>query len=123
MTTIDKARAVELIEQAVKTHGADYVDPDAAARRGCWYTHGDQPGCIVGTAYFLAGATIDQVVVLDTGDGGCSKIDETPEVLIPLETDDEALAVFRAAQDAQDHGSTWGAALVAARRVAEGVAA
>jgi hypothetical protein len=114
---IDKAKALQLISKAVDQNGADYVDPYAAEGAGCFYASGGQPSCIVGTAYALAGATIEQVVAMDSQYGGV--IDTMPEHVIPIETTPGAIEVFAVAQTAQDNGQTWGDALRAARLVTE----
>jgi hypothetical protein len=117
MDVIDAAKAVELIEKAVEQNGADYVDPYAKESGGCRYAHDDgTPGCIVGTAYFIAGATVEQLVRMD-GDLSLDIRGFTSDEL-PAETARDAREVFAAAQEAQDHGKTWGEALDAARKAA-----
>ncbi|MGV9364498.1 hypothetical protein [Amycolatopsis sp. NPDC003731] len=116
MDTIDAAKAVELIELAVEQNGADYVDPNSDGPNGCFYVSGGECSCIVGTAYGLAGATVEQVLRMDDMYGG--PIEYMPDDVLPIDTAPGAIAVFAAAQEAQDNGKTWGEALAAARKVA-----
>lgn len=116
---IDKAKAIELLERAVAEKGADYVDPQA--KNVCAYVNDDgvTPSCIIGHAYFYAGATIAQLDEMDR-QGSIEGIVEHAggEGVLPVETTPEAIAAFMAAQDRQDAGNTWGCALQAAKAVA-----
>lgn len=113
---IDKPKAIELLERAVAEKGADYVDPGSQfGRGGCRYVRDDACGCIVGHAYFYAGATIDELKEMDANpdDPGVDSLAWAEE--LPIETADEAVRAFSVAQVAQDRGKTWGEALEAAK--------
>jgi hypothetical protein len=122
---ITKDKAVELIERAVTERGADYVDPGSLGGFGCKYLDGDVPGCIVGTALGLAGATTEQLGAMDRHGGGgyyssmSYLIDSGNLSTLPVETTEAAAEVFLAAQQQQDSGTTWGEALEVARKRAE----
>lgn len=113
---IDKAKAIELLERAVAEKGADYVDPAALAPGGCVYTINGHPACIVGYAYFYAGATLGQLSRLNA----FGSIDGVlaSDVELPIDTEIEAINAFAAAQEEQDSGWSWGVALEAAKAVA-----
>lgn len=117
---IDVARAVELLREAVAERGADYVDPRAAASRECAYVKDGQCACLIALALHKGGVTID------TLRGFVGEIREAIDALVERGVDigvwivEDAVGVLEAAQSVQDLGGTWGNALVAAERFAQG---
>ena len=124
----NEEQAVELLQKAVETRGRDYVyqkriGPVSASKgegERCSYTYGGEPDCLIGVALSLAGWTPEMLSELDVGLRGGVPISTLGRELMefgPL-VSPTARAVLQAAQDAQDAGETWGAALDAARRTA-----
>ena len=119
--TIDGPRALELLREVVKGK-EDYVYVNAIGEQAddtgnitCSYSHGPQPGCVVGHVLYSAGATIDQLIQLDHFTGSGSIEFATAEA---LDISREARVLLAAAQYAQDTGLTWGTALATAERAA-----
>lgn len=113
---IDKDRALQLLREVVQGR-EDFVyeaPPDGSDRPRCVYADGDCPSCVVGHAMSWAGATPEQVRQMDEAKDGGIDLLKVPW----LDLNDEARAVFFAAQQLQDNGKTWGAALAAAEAVA-----
>jgi hypothetical protein len=123
---IDKARALQLLEEAVAERGADYVYDDSDI--GCVYVTKDgTPACGVGLALTKAGVPLELLTYIDhngDGAGGKNRFEETqidsPDLLDYLrqndvDIDDKAEAVFRRFQFEQDHATPWGEALAEAR--------
>lgn len=116
-------RALELLREVVAEYGEDhvYADPtgvqaDAGSSAFCKYVDEDneRPSCLVGHVLFRAGVTISQLLDMDNSeDPAIGDVETDAFTMSPA-----ARAVLRAAQRAQDCGSTWGAALAAAQRVA-----
>ena len=116
MRKIGKAKALELMAEAVGYMGADYVYPPGVDGAGCRYVHGDEdesgeptPSCIVGHALYLAGLEIPKIAELDQVGTIAAASYLVPALTGP------AVRVLRAAQDRQDGGATWGKALEAAK--------
>ena len=116
--TIDAARALDLLRQAVAQdgYGPDYVyesrndDP----RGECVYVRGGYPSCVVGHALAIAGFPLSSLEQYDTADDSSARyLDEHFSVVTT-----EAAAVLEAAQRLQDKGKPWGEALKAAEAVA-----
>jgi hypothetical protein len=115
--SIDANRALDLLREVVADIGADHVyrhpDGKPAAEVGeiCRYEVNGSPACIVGHALNRAGVGVDALHEMDEyEDGAAIATVESDAVQIePLAR--ELLAV---AQNKQDSGSTWGAALAAA---------
>lgn len=138
--TIDKDKAIELLEKQVEKKGADYVYPYS----NCVYFADEQmydqdynpvdveegtPLCILGNVYADLGLTVDDLLVNDggrhgeehwvPGQGGsigeseCDVLPDPNKVTIT----GAAMDVLGAAQSAQDHRNTWGEALKAAKAV------
>ncbi|MGW3992207.1 hypothetical protein ACWEF6_01845 [Amycolatopsis sp. NPDC004772] len=115
---IDKPKAIELLERAVAEKGADYVDPGSQwGKGGCRYVREDACGCIVGHAYFYAGATLEQLKGMDNhpDDPGVATL--AYDELLPVETTPDAVSAFEVAQRSQDRGESWGTALEKAKAV------
>jgi hypothetical protein len=123
MIQIDKARALQLLEEAVAERGADYVYP----HQHCDYAVRDSaidvapaPACIVGVALAKAGVSI---AVLETLDGSVSCAASMLRQMGTVHLDDEAVDAWQAAQVVQDGPfgvtgrGTWGDALAAAKGV------
>lgn len=113
---INKTRAIELLEKAVELKGSEYVDPKSELAAGCSYADGDTCGCIVGTAFYINGATISQLLRMDVEAGNVVDYsnDELPEELTK-----SAKWTFYEAQMHQDSGKTWGNAVDRARVYAD----
>jgi hypothetical protein len=135
IATVDREKAMELLEQAVQLKGPDYIDPGSSesSTASCTYFVGEQPSCIVGhvLAKFDLNRTFDneeiQLLIEPWIDGHA-----------PFEAPDEdyysggylannrdftltsgAVTVLRAAQSAQDSGHTWGTALDRSREASD----
>ena len=106
--------ALDLLAKAVAKRGEDYVYEklDYASGLECRYAHRGAPSCLVGEVLFEAGITLAALVRFDRDEiGNPSALVDTDSLDIPFAT---AFALDRA-QQAQDTGKTWGAALQAAR--------
>ena len=121
--TIDRDRAIELLEQAVAQRGSDYVYHKPAALRNeaptCLYLHGqDGPGCLIALALSLAGVSSEQLGQLDSRTDAAIVTEEVQDYLrsVSVEISDDAYGVFGVAQSRQDYGNTWGEALDAAKK-------
>lgn len=128
-TVVDAAKAIELLERAVKEKGAKYVDPNANTV-GCQYAdEKGQPLCIVG--HVMSYLDVDLRPVVTGGDfediervwgWGVSAVElgyalgAAPHPGVSL-TDDAVWTLGRA-QTIQDDGNTWGEALEAAKGAA-----
>lgn len=130
MIEINRAKAINLLEQVVDLRGRDFryqqeekvitipeeVEPVSVG--GCWYELNGAPSCGVGVALHLAGVPL---TVLDTMDQrpGDTCIGDVSWILEDngLRLTQEALNVFEKFQSYQDLDSTWGDALDAARKV------
>jgi len=138
MITVDKAKAIELLEKVVADKGADYKDPNSVDDfASCEYVNEDthQPLCIIGhvlvnelgipAGILTTAGEIGELIQLPvsredgewTGEpgvieyedlGGKSRYEE-------VEFTPEAVVVFTEAQWVQDNGDTWGQALDAAK--------
>lgn len=121
MTHIETAQqALELLEKAVATRGEDYVYPKRPSINNdptptCLYAYQGKPDCLIGVALSIAGWTIEELVALE--DHG---VRYAPA--LAANVSDAARLVFQAAQNVQDGGSTWGAALDNARDEVESLA-
>jgi hypothetical protein len=115
---IDKPKALELLRAAVATRGRDYVY-QRSPKGACRYANADGPSCLVGEALAQAGA---DVVGLFYGKSlntkGITALSHNAAYYpsgakfdAAVSIDAEAAAVFSEAQEAQDSGETWGAAL------------
>ena len=127
---IDKARAIELLEQVVEIRGADYkYKPEGIqyAAGGCFYADvvTKTPSCGVGYALHLAGVDIETLYFLDKEDEtSISVLNERPgeEDETVLETfgiilDHGAEKVFQRFQSYQDNGAAYTDSLNAAKGV------
>jgi len=124
METIDKKRALELLEQVVEEFGPETtyedIDPDWGRGEDCQYVGNDgKPKCLVGQALAKAGFEFP----LDPyypGDGSPYKYVNDSAYHYLTEYADESVTefakvVFEVAQRVQDTGQTWGQALAKAR--------
>lgn len=102
---------VPLSDDAYDDYGDYGPDPDEL---GCRYEYGGAPCCLIGHVLKHAGATIAQLGDLDA-DGGVP-ITDAPQRARWLQLTPDAAHVLQRAQDQQDYGETWGAALAAASR-------
>jgi hypothetical protein len=125
----DVPEVLAALEAAVARRGEDYeyerpLSPQGAPS-GCLYVHdryteNPTPGCIVGQVYFdllgrLVPAPLELRICADD-------INYTPNSEWRAEGTftDGAIRVLGRAQVAQDDGASWGEALAAARKAAEG---
>jgi len=109
--TIDAARALDLLRQAVAQdgYGDDYVYPYL---NDCQYVRNSAPSCLVGHALHLGGWSVDALDgLINTPVRDAVRIGFTS-------LDKEAANVFDLAQVVQDQGGTWGEALRAAEAMA-----
>lgn len=110
---ITSSRVIEKLEEVVAEYGEDYVyqrpdGKDLTGGDGCMYVHGDKPGCIAAQVFVKLGTPLEslkryegkQAMAVAKAVGGF-----TPRAAFTL----------RAAQDAQDSGKTWGAAVKQAK--------
>lgn len=111
MITIDKDRALDLLEQAVAERGADYIDTDA--KGSCTYLHYDTntPGCIVGTVFHAAGLPIERLEAMDKLGSLMCISPKMLKVSYDIDITEEAHALLRTAQSEQDSGTAWGLAV------------
>jgi len=140
--SINIENVLTYLEKAVEKRGKDYVDERAAEDAGCVYVVRDivkvedpeegekevlreTPGCIVGTALFLAGIPLKQIGQMDrAGDfysaaqarvflDDSERTESDVEDYLPedLEISVDAAEVLIVAQREQDSGETWGWAL------------
>jgi len=103
---IDIGRAVDLLAAAVRRRGASFVYV-AGQQQACLYSTGGGPQCLVGRALSLAG--VDDEALRAMGHRGLRDLYRLG--ILPVRLSLGALAVFDAAQRAQDRGYTWGDAL------------
>lgn len=118
----DVPHALELLEQAVSTRGADYVYRqhvafDEFGAVDCRYEHDDQPDCVIGVVLHLAGYDIVTLGRLDSYAHG-KPLSARYLYRHLYELGAEACYVLGVAQEAQDNGYSWGEALSAARAAA-----
>lgn len=119
---IDADKAVELLKEAVKERGEDFVYP--RSNNGCKYVINNQPSCLVGVVLSRAGVPIAVLLDLDTSrrvpiihDGNDLVVSMSqpisqaylPEDVVVLT--DEARLVLTVAQNCQDRGESWGRAV------------
>ncbi|WP_025157226.1 hypothetical protein [Leifsonia aquatica] len=123
--TIDRDRAIELMERAVAEKGADYVydlSDEYGTGIACFYVRGGKPSCIVGHALHYAGVDIETLVELDSPAGYSSTSIESiiENDRVPgLSFTAEARAALRTAQSAQDLRETWGHSLDLAKEASQ----
>jgi hypothetical protein len=140
MITVDKAKAIELLEKVVADKGADYKDPNSVEDAlSCSYVNdAGEPLCIIGHVLvnelgvpgriLSTAGEIGELIQLPVDQNECDWTGE-PGVIEydnfvaggtaryeEVEFTPEAVAVFGNAQWAQDGGNTWGEALDAAKR-------
>lgn len=127
MIRIDKARALELLEQAVAERGVDYrynYPSCAYVQRDSAIDVRPHPACIVGLALSLAGVPIETLEQLE---GDVEEAASELGAFHGVKVDAGAVRVWLAAQLVQDtyphpmeNGRhTWGEALEAAKQAAE----
>lgn len=126
--TIDKDKAIELLEKQVEKKGEDYVYPFA----NCVYfapgdmmnTAGERveegtPLCIVGNVYADLGLTVDDLYFYDCDGTSTASQDGVVGENLPDESKvvltEGAILVLKAAQVEQDAHETWGHALEVAK--------
>lgn len=127
MIRIDKATALELLEQAVAERGADYrykYPVCAYVQRDSAIDVRPHPACIVGLALSLAGVPIETLEQLE---GDVEEAASELGAFHGVKVDAGAVRVWLAAQVTQDtfdlgrgrDRHTWGEALEAAKQAAE----
>lgn len=108
MISLTYDRAVQLLNDAVKEKGHDYVYP---SRGECVYIKDGKPSCIVGHVLVAAGLPVIAF-------GGCSGemrhnsagIRHLSKVL-ELDMDHDTVELLREVQWSQDNGTPWGQAV------------
>lgn len=115
---IDVVQALDLLEWCVTERGCDYVYVPRRQVRGgystCEYVHNGKPDCIVGLALAKSGVSVEALHKL----GGDRLAGPYSAHCLPVDLTFGALAVFRAAQGAQDQGLSWGMAFHRATLIA-----
>lgn len=117
MIEINYARALELVDQAIKEKGEDYVYTNDQGQTAssetlisCFNWHETDgkmvPGCVVGDALHRAGVRLTEMSKsMAAGDlVEALFMDEVAHIT------DMAMVFFSRIQNAQDAGSTWGEA-------------
>lgn len=141
--SIDADKALELLHQAVTTRGTGFNYRASALGRTpapipvCRYEYDGRADCVVGTALSLFDVPLSALQALDAGlpedheddaglpDGSADASIDSTWARITLEQRGHvrltraAALVFRAAQQSQDSGNTWGHAESAAIELAE----
>ena len=114
---INANEALELLREALKVRGENYVDPNSKGGCGCVNVTKDKetgdlrPSCIVGHALNIAGVPLE---FLYTNSGSATSVVGSWRVsdgAKDIEITKGAVIVFRAAQFVPDGGGTWGDAL------------
>jgi hypothetical protein len=114
---IDVVHALDLLEQCVAERGCGYVYAPRQLRGGystCLYVHNGKPDCIIGLALAKSGVPVAALQEF----GGDRLAGLYSAHRLPVDLTIGALAVFRAAQGAQDQGLAWGAAFRKATLIA-----
>jgi len=119
-TTIDKAKAFELLDAAVALKGADYVLPKG---EGCLYFEedGTTPVCIVGHALASLGVKLGDLSSLGKEDRSYRSPEADNERVFRstevagVEVSENARVVFDQVQAYQDEGWPWGEAVSMAK--------
>ena len=110
--TVDEAIAL-LREAVIGREDYVYMHPDETpdvTDVGCAYTHGDQPGCLIGVALHIAGVPIEVLAALNHNHiSSMDVLDDLLEAGFAL--DNHAVHVFMCAQLAQDDREPWKVAL------------
>jgi hypothetical protein len=130
--TIDRDRALDLLNQAITQRGSDYVyeRPDDGLTCFYWHQEGDTPGCIVGLALHLAGVERETLRKADTiPPRGASHSGTTIASVVArgvLANDGVtltpgAVSLLNQVQARQDDNETWGDAVKHGVRDSEGV--
>jgi hypothetical protein len=108
---IDVGTALDLLARVVDDRGDDFTYTPATdpchRHRGYVYAFDGKPQCIVGHA--LARASVDVAHLEEMRDERLRDLYRDGGLPVPLSLG--ALIVFDAAQQSQDRGRTWGAAL------------
>jgi hypothetical protein len=115
---IDVVQALDLLDRCVAERGCDYAyAPRWTAHGGystCQYVHDGEPDCMIGLALAKSGMPVEALRML--GSDRLAGLYSAHR--LPIDLTLGALAVFRAAQRAQDEGQCWGVALRQARLIA-----
>lgn len=127
MIEINRAKAIQLLEEAVNERGQDFVytwpvkmatDGDGApvTEHGCWYEVDGAPSCGVGWALHLAEVPTTVLNALDQA-AGDTTIDGVAWILEDsgIRLTQEAVRVFGTFQRYQDMSYPWGKALEVAK--------
>lgn len=130
-------QAIELLEAAVATRGAEYnyrFTAQEGSGATCLYIRNGEPSCLVGVALVTEGVPIEVLTYIDEFTHDCENecLEDCTESSIGsiwagqvlrdragLMLSDEARWVLSSAQIYQDTGRTWGEALEAAKRALE----
>lgn len=103
-------QALELLERAVATRGADFVYEKPEGEDFCKYVRDDKPDCLIGVVLSMVGWTNEELKAAD-------KLGTVHGVAVDFaeRLGSDAIVVLGAAQAVQDDGASWGKALTAAR--------
>lgn len=115
MTKFTKAQIIEAAEHAVEKMGPDYVYPRSGVNNpeyaDCVYAEPDgSPSCIVGHVVAELAPEVFARIAELRGDERIFPADRLWEHDFETRSKNSVYALCRA-QDAQDHGQTWGEAL------------
>lgn len=108
--TIDRNKAIELLNNAVAEKGEDYRYMQDATG-GCQYVRDGAPSCIVGHALHEAGVDLDLLAAYDRREGGMLIGRVIREGIHGYEFTEGAIRLLRFAQGKQDDGVLWGTAV------------
>lgn len=110
--TLTYDRALALLQGAVALRGPDFNYLDEYGDQGCRYAVDGKPACLLGVAMANDGVPIERLTVF--GQRGWHSVATN----VYDEVEPRAKALWSAAQNAQDDGASWGAALDDAVRYA-----
>lgn len=118
MIELTYATAVEILDGLVEEFGADYVYPQGENGK-CDYVRDGEPSCIVGHVLAKVGVPIERLKAADGAImGGGMAADALLGMLHnegALQSNGSVRALLCEAQYRQDHSTSWGAAVRAAK--------
>lgn len=120
LPTVSEARVMATLREVVAERPEYVYERDGQFASGdadgisCLYVHRDGPGCLVGTVLHRIGVPLDK---LATWEGSGAYVVAGMTAYMP----DTARNALARAQDAQDAGATWSAALAAAENLPRGI--
>ncbi len=114
MKTINKKKALKLLEAQIAKKGADYIDPKVESGDCMYFKKNGKPSCIIGHVFSDLGIKPEDTdglgAAIELGSEWGTEIDG-------FSFTQAAVEVFEKAQNIQDDGLSWGTALESARKV------